>query len=147
MESILVGVDQSDGSRRALAFALELAQVGTWAITVAHVINWSRYSFPTHEDAEMRPVQRRTEIEAARAEVIDRHISWAEAENIRGDVKIMTDIRHGRPSEVLAALAEERGQDIIVVGRTGDSGLHLALFGSTANRLVQHATVPVMVVP
>jgi hypothetical protein len=52
----------------------------TWAITVAHVINWSRYSFPTHEDAEMRPVQRRAEIEAARAEVIDRHISWAEAE-------------------------------------------------------------------
>jgi len=95
----------------------------------------------------MRPVQRRAEIEAARAEVIDRHISWAEAENVRGDVKIMTDIRHGRPSEVLIALAEERGHDIIVVGRTGDSGLHLALFGSTANRLVQHATVPVVVVP
>ncbi|GAB2978391.1 hypothetical protein GCM10023080_049450 [Streptomyces pseudoechinosporeus] len=147
MESVLVGVDRSDGSRRALAFALKRAQVNQWAITIAHVINWSRYSFPIGEDNEVRPVQRRAEVEAARAEIVEPLVSWAEAENLRGDVEITVEIRHGRPSEVLATIADERGHDVIVVGRKGDSDLRVAIFGSTANRLTQHAAVPVVVVP
>ena len=149
MESVLVGVDLSDGSRRALRFALQRARINDWRVTVAHVINWSRYStFHTYEDNEMRPVTVKAEIAQAQREIIDVLLAEAEAEGLTDGIELTTTIRHGRPSEVLAALADSSEQDIIVVGRTGgDSTLKVAIFGSTASRLVQHAQVPVVVVP
>ena len=72
VESVLVGVDLSDGSRRALRFALQRARINDWRVTVAHVINWSRYStFHTYEDNEMRPVTVKAEIAQAQREIVD----------------------------------------------------------------------------
>jgi nucleotide-binding universal stress UspA family protein len=147
MESVLVGVDRSEGSRRAVKFALERARVNSWRMTIAHVINWSQYSFRTHEDNEARPLRRKAEIELAQAEVIDPILSWIKSEDQPGDVEVTSMIRHGRPSEVLADLAEDGRHDVLVVGRTGESNLRTAIFGSTSNRLVQHAPVAVVVVP
>lgn len=146
MDSVLVGVDRSDGSRRALRYALNRARVNSWQVTVANVINWSRYStFHTHEDNEMRPVKSKQEIERAQAEIIDALLSEAMAEGLTEGIEVTTVVRHGRPSEVLSKMG--RKHDLIVVGRTGDSNLKVAIFGSTASRLVQHASVPVVVVP
>lgn len=148
MESVLVGVDLSDGSRRALRFALKRARVNDWRVTVANVVNWSRYStFATMEDNERRPVTRREEIERAQSGIIEPLLVEAEADGFLTNLEVKTLVRHGRPSEVLADLAVDPGHDIIVVGRTGDSDLKAAIFGSTPSRLVQHATVPVVVVP
>ncbi|MGW0824752.1 universal stress protein [Streptomyces sp. NPDC002845] len=148
MESVLVGVDHSESSRRAVKFALERARVNQWRMSIAYVINWSPYNtFRTQQDNEARPVVRKAEIERAQAEVIDPILSWAESEKHLGDVEVTPVIRHGRPSEVLADIAAEGGHDLIVVGRTGESNLRTAIFGSTAYRLVQHAPVAVVVVP
>lgn len=147
MESILVGVDHSQSSRRAVEFALERARVNQWRMTIVHVINWSQYSFNTPDDNEARPVVRKAEVERAQAEVLDPIMAWAESEGYLTDVAVQTLVRHGRPSEVLSDLAAEGGHDIVVVGRTGESQLRMAIFGSTASRLVQHAPVAVVVVP
>ncbi|NEM07069.1 universal stress protein [Geodermatophilus normandii] len=145
MESILVGADRSEGSRRALRFALQRARVNEWKVTLVHVIQWSPYSFPTLEDNEKRPVVMKAAIERAQIEILDPLLSWAGS--AFEDIGITTVIRHGKPSEVLADLASEEGHDMIFVGRTGDANLRVAIFGSTANRLAQHAPVPVVVVP
>ena len=145
MKSILVGADRSEGSRRALAFALQRAKVNQWEVTLAHVIQWSPYSFPTLEDNETRPVVMKEAIERAQAEILDPLLSWAR--EAFPDIEIATEIRHGKPSEVLADLAYAKEHDMIFVGRTGDANLRVAIFGSTANRLAQHAPVPVVVVP
>lgn len=148
MESVLVGVDSSEESRRALGFALRRAKLNEWRVTVAHVVNWNRYStFHTHEDNERRPVVREQEIEQANSELLQPLLAEANSEGLLDGVQLDTVIRHGRPSEVLADLAEEQQHDLIVVGRTGDSQLKTAFFGSTSLRLVQHASVPVVVVP
>lgn len=55
MESVLVGVDHSESSRRALRFALERARVNSWHVSVVHVINWSPYTAPTLEENDYRP--------------------------------------------------------------------------------------------
>ncbi len=148
MESVLVGVDLSDGSRRALRFALQRARINDWRVTVVNVVNWNRYStFHTHEDLEMRPVTRKVEIEQAHEEILNVLLAEAETEGLLEGVEVEAAVRHGRPSEVLAKLSRKAEHDIIVVGRTGDSNLKVAIFGSTASRLVQHAPVPVVVVP
>jgi nucleotide-binding universal stress UspA family protein len=48
---------------------------------------------------------------------------------------------------VILDLARERDAAYIVVGRTGDSRMRQAVFGSTPGHLVQLAPVPVTVVP
>jgi nucleotide-binding universal stress UspA family protein len=52
-----------------------------------------------------------------------------------------------RPAAALASLAEERRASMIVVGTYGESPLKGAILGSTPHKLVQLATVPVVVVP
>lgn len=147
MESVLVGVDHSESSRRAVEFALERARVNGWRLTIAHVINWTPYAFNPPADNEARPVRRQAEIARAQTDVIDPILKRAESEQLLDDVEVTTVIRHGRPSEVLADIAEQDGYDLVFVGRTGESNLRTAIFGSTASRLVQHAPVAVVVVP
>lgn len=70
-----------------------------------------------------------------------------EEEGLLEGLDVKTSVLFGRPSEVLSELAAKEGDDLVVVARTGDSNLKQAIFGSTASRLVQHAPVPVTVVP
>lgn len=141
MRTILVGVDRSDASTRAVEYAAEEARDSHSALKLVHVINWSRYSFTTNEENATRHLERQREIEAAQREVIDPLTPLLEG------VEFTTAIRFGKPSEVLADVAKDEGHSLVFVARTGDSGLREAIFGSTASRLVQHATVPVVVVP
>ena len=147
MHSVIVGIDRSETSRHALEFALRRAQINEWRVTVAYVINWSRFSFPTLEENEQRPVTRKKEIRSVRKEVVEPMLEWAAAEGLLNGVEVDTVVHFGHPSEVLSDLAAADGHDAIIFGRTGDSNLKTAIFGSTARRLVQHAPVPVVVVP
>lgn len=147
MESILVGVDHSENARRAAQFAIERAAANGWSVMVAHVVYWSKFAFPTPEENESRPGQMAREKEKAQSEVIDPIVDWAKSQGHLEGIDITTAVLHGRPSEVIADLAASRDYDMIVVARTGESHLRNAIFGSTVNRLVQHAPVPVVVVP
>jgi nucleotide-binding universal stress UspA family protein len=60
--------------------------------------------------------------------------------------KPQTEIRVGRPYEVLASLAETCGADLIVVGPHGDRDHSWLPLGTTAERLVRTSPVPVLVV-
>jgi nucleotide-binding universal stress UspA family protein len=49
--------------------------------------------------------------------------------------------------DVLDALAEEYGADLVVVGRRDSSRLEAAVFGSTSKDAVRQSRRPVLVVP
>ncbi len=143
METVLVGVDQGEGSTRAVEFATERAKRNDWTILLVHVINWSPYAMTTNAENAERHKERAKEIEFAEQNVIAPMRSIVDA----AGVPVETLVRHGRPSDTILDLAITRHVVHIVVGRLGDSGLREAIFGSVASRLVQHATVPVTVVP
>jgi nucleotide-binding universal stress UspA family protein len=52
----------------------------------------------------------------------------------------------GRPYEEICRLATKRGIDLIVIPTHGNTGLKHLLLGSTAERVVRHASCPVLVV-
>lgn len=52
----------------------------------------------------------------------------------------------GIPAEVIVRQVEERGADLIAMGTHGRSGIAHLLLGSTAERVVQHASCPVLTV-
>ena len=143
MDTIVVGVDNSEASTRAVEFAVDRAQKNHWKIILVHVIPWTPFSFQTASENEHRHRERQREIEAATEQVIAPMAEIAD----RSGVVHEDIVRHGKASETILDISTEADAVHIIVGRTGDSGLRDAVFGSVANRLAQHANVPVTVVP
>lgn len=143
METVVVGVDNSDTSTRAVEFAVERAQHNSWKVVLVHVIPWTPYSFQTPSENEHRHREREREVTAANDQILVPMAAIAE----RGQVPHTEVVRHGKPSDTIADVAKDESAVHIIVGRTGDGGLREAVFGSVASRLVQHAHLPVTVVP
>jgi nucleotide-binding universal stress UspA family protein len=55
-------------------------------------------------------------------------------------------IERGDPAEVVIELAAERDVDVIVMGTRGHSKLRQLLMGSTTERIVEHASCPVLTI-
>lgn len=141
---VLVGVDGSAASRRAVHYAAELVRSGHCTIVLAHVIAWSPYTFTTLEDNEARHAERERETAAAERELLNPLREEAESDGAKVAAVVA---RHGHIAETLLGLARDYGAREVVVGRTGDSRLRTLIFGSTPAHLVQVCTVPVTVVP
>lgn len=139
----VVAFDGSAPGRRAVDYAVELAKLSGATIAVAHVLEWSPYSFLTAEELEERHKRRREELERARTSVVQPVVEQLEASKI----EVTTEIRYGNVSETLIAIAKEVGAAQIIIGRTGHSTLVARLFGSVAGTLAQISPVPVTIVP
>ena len=68
-----------------------------------------------------------------------------EAERLGLEASQVT-VREGEPGAVVAAVAEEMEEDLVVVGSHGWTGLRRLLLGSVAEDILRRSTVPVLVV-
>lgn len=142
-EKVVVGYDDSEASKNALAFAIDLAKARGCALVVAHVLEWSPYSFLTPEELEERHKRRREELERAEEALLAPVRKRLADAGVDGE----TVSRYGHIAETLAGIIKETSASQIVVGRTGHSELSARIFGSVAGALAQVATVPVTIVP
>ena len=140
---LLVGIDCSECSDRALKYAANGAEQANLQLIVAHVIDWSPFTFSTPKENEVRHQRREQELERAQNEIVNPVVSDLRDQGIyaRGVV------RHGHPAETINAIAQEFGATNIIIGKTGSSKLKTQLFGSVANTLAQISEMPVTVVP
>lgn len=139
----LVGIDCSECSGRALDHAAEEAAAHGARLVIAHVIEWSPYSFNTNEENAERHKRREAELERAHSEIVDPLVAGLRERGIDAEGAI----RHGHIAKTLNRLAEESGATAIIVGRHGESGLVSQMFGSVPGTLVQISERPVTVVP
>ncbi|MEQ8357607.1 MAG: universal stress protein [Kiloniellaceae bacterium] len=142
-DTLLVGVDGSEGGTRAAKFASKRAKESGARLVVAYVIEWSPYTFNTPQENEQRHKRREEEITRAESEVIQPLVSAMKGEGIDAEGVV----RHGHAAEVLSQLAREHKAGQIFIGRLGMSKLKAMLFGSVAGSLVQVSPVPVTVIP
>jgi nucleotide-binding universal stress UspA family protein len=140
---LLVGFDCSACSERALQYAAEWAESAQAELIVAHVIQWSPFSFSTAQENEERHKRREAELDRAHQEIVEPVVMRLRDRGI----SVRGSIRHGHPAETLCEVAGEFGATNIIVGKTGASRIRAQLFGSVAHALVQIATQPVTVVP
>lgn len=143
--TVIVGIDGSEPSRRAVAYALTLAQAQEVNLVLAHVIPWSPYSFNTPTENEERGEKKQEELKAATTQIIEPAVLAVSESGSACNVTPV--VRHGDPVDTLVRLASEFAATAIVVGRTGDSRVKRALFGSIPGHLVHESTIPVTVVP
>mgnify|MGYP000627913402 CR=1 FL=1 len=128
---LLVPVDGSESSVRALRFGAEMARRFEASLHVVHVSN-------DESDATDQIVER------ARAVLDD--------EGVEGSPEVSTDVElEFRPSkavgEAILTLVEERGYDHVVMGHHGAGTVERAILGSAAETVVRSERVPVTVVP
>ena len=139
----LVAVEGSEGSRRAVAHAIERAKASNAELLLVHVIDWSPYSFHTPDELSARHKRREEELTRARDVVLAPITKMVEEAGVQSS----SEVRHGKGAETLAALAKEQDVAQIIAGRSGESGVSTMLFGSTSSKLVQISSVPVLIVP
>lgn len=142
-DTYLAAYDGSDAARRAVDLALSQARASNGRLLIAHVLEWSPYSFLTQEELAERHKRRSLEVERA-AEAVLKPLQEALKDS---GVPIETVIRYGHVSETLCDIAKAEGAKQIFIGRTGQSTLVERLFGSVAGSLAQIAPVPCTIVP
>lgn len=142
-QKIVVGFDGSPAADRALDFAITRAKAQGDSIVIAHVLEWSPYSFLTPTEVEERHKRRKDEM--ARAETAICGPVTARVE--KSGVSVSTVIRYGHIAETLVKIVKDENADLIMIGRTGHSGFSSRIFGSVAGTLAQAAPVPVTIVP
>jgi nucleotide-binding universal stress UspA family protein len=139
-EKILVPVDFSEHSARAIDLAVGLAKAFSGHIYLLHCyqINVGGISpyglvLPESLDREVR--------EAAMAKLEE----WRAKIEGQG-VKVDADISPIFPSEAIANRAKELSADLIVMGTRGLTGVKHVLLGSVAERTIRIAPCPVLTV-
>ena len=136
---VLVPVDFSDSSSRALRHATEKAIKSGCSLMVVYVVpadyGWSGIGRDESSDLD-RSLQRQA-ADGLRA-FADEHV----AHNVAADL----EIRIGRPAEEIIAAARESKCDLIVLSTRGLTGLDRYLMGSVANRVAQLAPCPVLLI-
>lgn len=132
-DSILIATDGSEYATRAADYAIDIAGAYGARLHVLSVIDVRALeSAPQREHVEeiARSVLKTIEERAERA-----HLS------------VVTATRSGIPHEEILAYATSTDIDLIVVGARGKSGLDRFLLGSTTDRVMRLADVPVLIAP
>lgn len=138
---ILVPIDFSDNSKRALKYAIPFAEQFVASIDLIYVVEPTMYpadfsfgqvGFPNVED----------ELRKRGADELDELLR----REIAGRVAAKTVIRTGKPFYEIDQYAAEAGIDLIIISTHGHTGVDHILFGSTAEKVVRHAPCPVLVV-
>ncbi|MFV0300292.1 MAG: universal stress protein [Paracoccus sp. (in: a-proteobacteria)] len=142
-EKIVVGYDGSESARRALNFAADRARAIGATLVIAHVLEWSPYSFLTPSELEERHMRRTEEL----ARVESALIAPVVKELAGKDLTVESELKYGHIAETLSKIAEDHHALHIVIGRQGQSNMASRLFGSVAGTLVQIAPTPVTIVP
>ena len=141
MSGIVVGVDGSGHSQRALALAMREAairRVPLTVLTVHEAIRGYYSNMVTYSDDPDRTEELRAMVQAETDKVL------AALDGPRPDSVTVTAV-HGFPVEEL--IKAGRDADMIVLGSRGAGGFTRLMMGSVSSQVVLHAHCPVLIVP
>ena len=137
---ILAPTDFSSASKKALAYAVGFAATFDAKVTLIHVIEPMvlppEYGYlpPYSPEDEAR------QVEAVRKQLLDIAAGW------NGVRRSEVMVRVGNPSHEIVGAVSELEVDLLVITTHGRTGLRHMLMGSVAEKIVRHATCPVLVV-
>ena len=137
MGRIVVGVDGSDGSRKALQWAVNEAKFRHATGEAGHA-----YHFAYVDPYPFLPIDRGS-IEKAAWRLLDEVVAGVDAHELDRPIE---KIAIAGPS-ARSLIDAGKGADMLIVGSRGHGGFTGLLLGSVSQQIVTHATCPVVVVP
>jgi len=137
-EKILVGIDGSEGSKKALATAIALARKFR-----ADLHSISVKQRPSHYAATVGEVmEEQEENDKFFARVTEEALDWAQSEG----VDLQCTVRSGNEVEAIVNFARQEHFDLLVVGFMGHSRIFGRIWGGTSQNLTKTAPCSVLVV-
>lgn len=135
-KTIVLAVDGSESSDRALTYAGELAKESAGRVIAVHIkeLIAGRFAGPVHVDEDDIQTKIRRQIQ----DLSDAGVNIAVE---------MHSTMTGGPAPVIAEAAARENADVIVTGTRGHTALAGVIVGSVAQRLLHVAPCPVLVVP
>ena len=139
---IVVGVDGSENSRRALAWAVALVEDSGAEDSGSEIVAVHALGLLTHLDGQsvVPSTGHRNEVAVRLKNEWCRPLA-------RSSVAHRYLVVDGEPVHTLLTAAREQAADLVVVGRRGAGGSPGLMIGSTSQQLVHQADRPVVVVP
>jgi len=142
-QSILVPVDYSEPSRRALELALSLAEAAQ--VTVIHV--WDRPAYVGEEVVAHPDGSRRSLSELIRDNAERDMTEFLSLVKVPAGKTFQHRLVSGDPVSTIIAEASKPGYDVLVVGTHGRTGVTKLLLGSVTEKLIRLSPIPVLTVP
>ena len=139
---VLVAVDFSDGSRRALAIADKIALRFRTKLILLHVIH-DPASAPGFYSSKKAGKKVLRNMDEAAHNMMDEFVK----KNLPKSRKIDKRIVPGLPAAQIVYLAKKEEVDLIVMGTQGLSGLKRLMIGSNVDKVMRASPIPVLAVP
>jgi nucleotide-binding universal stress UspA family protein len=139
-ERILVPIDGSEPSKRALSHAVKLAKVHGSKLMVISVVE--ELKLPFGAQYMLYANESHQELIRATLESINKEITAITQKEL--DIEIEGEIFEGSPASTI--LKQSKDYDLIVIGKQGMRLLEELVMGSVTNKVVNSATIPVTVV-
>ena len=139
---ILVGLDGSDYSLKALEFALDLAKKYSSQLVLVHVVMRQIYAINPPEAGILAGTAIVRELEAEGKSILAKGVETVKAQGLPVEARL----RQGVPAEELLRAAADEKADLIVLGSRGLSQVKAFLLGSVSDKVSHHAKCPTLIV-
>jgi nucleotide-binding universal stress UspA family protein len=139
IKKILVPTDGSDYSMRAAEYGIGIAKMLSAQIVVVYVI----------DQVVIDQISKATERDSVERELKEdgqRYVNYVLGLAEKEGVKSSPVLAKGTPYEQIVHLARELNIDLIVMGTYGRRGAERVLMGSVAERVIEYAPCPVLVI-
>ncbi|HOB18910.1 MAG TPA: universal stress protein [Candidatus Methanoculleus thermohydrogenotrophicum] len=144
-KTLLVAVDGSEISHRALEEALAVARAMQASVHAVHVVQTGAFPTMILDSLEPPDVAQQAILDSLEREA-DEILADTERRAAAAGIRITPHKRWGHPGAEITALAQELGADLTVVGSHGRGRLDRLFLGSVSSYVVDHAPSTVMVV-
>ncbi len=139
VKTILVAVDGSEYSNKAVKYACAIGTPSGAEIVLLYVVSMLVSATPYHDTVSDQPF-------LALQKVGEDILSRAKELAISIGCNVTDLITHGDPATRIIDVAEERHVDLIIMGSRGVSGIKRLFVGSVSDKVVNQALCPVMLV-
>jgi len=148
IRNILVGVDGSENSDRALDFALDLAEKFNSSILILNVSESLAMSAVPQESTTF-PTSGSTaifgkDLRKIHEEILSRSVAHAKA--VKPNLAVSSMLKEGDPALEIVNTAKEGSFDAVVVGHKGSGRMKELFLGSISEKVAHMAPCPVIIV-
>ena len=141
LETIVVPIDFSEFSSKALQYALAFAEQFKSKLVLVAVVETPQQTFELgYMPSTLLEWDREVE------KKISEKLATLAAESINGTMNYVCFTRRGEATEEILAVAATQRAGLIIMGTHGRTGMKHVILGSVAEKVVRHASCPVMVV-
>jgi len=147
IRNVLVAVDGSENSDRALDFALDLAEKFGASVTILNVseslamgaVPQESATYPSGSTAVLAK-----DLRAIQNELVSRNVYHARA--VMPNLPVSSMLKEGDAALEIVNVAKDGGFDVIVVGHRGSGKMRERLLGSISEKVAHNAPCPVVIV-